>query len=232
MRLTLSVLCLLVGSAACVPDAKCGGPLYYDPSTRTCRPCPKDSTASNGTCTCQKMYEFVSDRCVPREGAVAETTDAAAETTDAAAETTDAAAETTDAAAETTDATAESDASSKAGCGDYCSFAKVCIGDNAVAAAALADVVSGLKANDPPACRMACDSDLAGDGSSDLVVQCISAGRAGAACAGDSTQTGLTGAITLVGDCCRSRSSARLCVSICKVLKANSLLTSRIDFCP
>jgi hypothetical protein len=211
MRLTLSVLCLLVGSAACVPDAKCGGPLYYDPSTRTCRPCPKDSTASNGTCTCQKMYEFVSDRCVPREGAVAETTDAAAETTDA---------------------TAESDASSKAGCGDYCSFAKVCIGDNAVAAAALADVVSGLKANDPPACRMACDSDLAGDGSSDLVVQCISAGRAGAACAGDSTQTGLTGAITLVGDCCRSRSSARLCVSICKVLKANSLLTSRIDFCP
>jgi hypothetical protein len=87
---------------------------------------------------------------------------------------------------------------SGASCGDYCDFANACISANALASAALPDVVSGLHAADKSACTSSCADDLGADGSSDSVVACVQAGRADAACDHVSTQAGLAGAIGLI----------------------------------
>lgn len=116
-------------------------------------------------------------------------------------------------------------------CMDYCDFAKVCIGDNALAKSALSDIVSGLHADDTAACTSSCESDLGGDGSSDPVVACIEAGREAAACTTADSQMGLGNTFGLLGDCCRSRQDNALCKAICKPLKANALVSGMIDFC-
>jgi hypothetical protein len=154
---------------------------------------------------CKDQYTFVHNKCMLMDGAVIEVPDAGP---------------------------AIEAGMSTAKCSDYCDFAKVCIGDSALAKAALADIVSGLHADAPAACTSSCMSDLGGDGSSDPVVACVEAGRAAAACAGDSTQAGLGGAIGLLGDCCRPRMNNALCKSICKPFKANVLVSSMVDFCP
>jgi hypothetical protein len=169
----------------------------------SCRPCPKTSVFANGTCVCKDQYEFVNDACVLMDGAVLPTPDAGE----------------------------DSGTPTAASCNDYCQFTKVCIADNALAAAALNQVVSGLKADDMPACVMACKADTGGDGSGDPVVACVQAGREQAACADDDTQAGLGGAIKLMGDCCRSRQSAAMCKSICAGLGASPLVKPQLDFC-
>jgi hypothetical protein len=196
-----SLLCAVV--SGCAPEPKCGGALYSDPASTNCRPCPKDSTFKNGTCVCKDPYEFVNNRCELMDGAVIETPDTGPASSVAAT------------------------------CGDYCDFVNVCIGTNAIAQAALKDIVTGLHADDTDtaACESSCKSDTGGDGSSDPVVACIEAGRMAAACAGDSTQTGLGGAIKLLGDCCRPNKIDMLCMSICKVLTSNALVKDQIDFC-
>jgi hypothetical protein len=59
----------------------------------------------------------------------------------------------------------------------------------------------------------------------------VAAGRDAAQCAGLGTQDALTGALSLLGNCCRPHPSDALCKSICKTLKANALTANSVDFC-
>jgi hypothetical protein len=207
MRVRIGAFLLMLGvvCTACDPQPRCGGVLYYDPVTTNCVACPKDAPFKDGSCVCKDQYEFVNNKCVLMDGAVLPIPDAGDE---------------------------DSAASANAGsCNGYCEFTKQCFADNALAAAALNDLVTGLKASDTPACIAACKSDTGGDGSMDPVVACIEAGRTQAACANDDTQTGLGGAITLLGDCCRSKQSNKLCKSICAGFAASPLVKDRVDFC-
>ncbi|HKU41411.1 MAG TPA: hypothetical protein VJR89_24810 [Polyangiales bacterium] len=194
---------------ACVPEEKCGGDLYYDGVS--CRKCPDDAKLKGDTCVCDESeyYEFKDNKCTLKKGAMPPE--------------------------ETVDAGMSDGGGSGGGdgptCGDYCEFAKGCIGDNGIAAAALSDIVKGLKADNVSSCTNACESDLGGDGSSDPVVACIEAGRAKAACEGDSTQAGLMGAFGLLGDCCKGKTSHKLCKSICAPLLANPLTKNSVTFC-
>jgi hypothetical protein len=84
----------------------------------------------------------------------------------------------------------------------------------------------------PPAgCVSSCKTDTGDDGSKDVVVACIDSGRDKAACAGDSTQAGVMGALGLIGECCGANPANTLCKSICKVLSANALLKGQLPFC-
>ena len=205
VRANSILLMFSVACTACNPEPRCGGQLYYDSLTENCRRCPKDSTFKSGTCVCKDQYEFVDGNCVLMDGAVLPPPDAGDDDTGAP--------------------------SAASNCSDYCEFNKLCFADNALAAAALNDLVSGLKANDTPACVAACNTDTGGDGSMDPVVACIAAGRKQAACSDDDTQTGLGAAISLQGECCRSRQSAAICKSICAVLGASPYVKDEIDFC-
>jgi hypothetical protein len=203
----VSLLFVMV-AGSCAPKQKCSGTQYYDPEVLTCRPCPKTATFKDGTCECKDpLFTFVNNKCMLMDGAVIE------EPADAGGDT-------------------EGGMMSTATCADYCDFAKVCVGDNALAKAALSDIVKGLHADDPAACTMSCEADLGGDGSGDPVIACIEAGRAAAMCAGNSTQAGLAGGISLIGDCCRPHMTNGLCKSICKTMKANTIIASMVDFCP
>jgi hypothetical protein len=119
----------------------------------------------------------------------------------------------------------------EANCSDYCDFAKRCIGDNAIAASLLSDVIAGLNASDSATCVSGCAVDTGGDGSENPVVSCIADGRQAAMCDGDSTQAGLAAAFGLLGECCGTRNGEPLCQSICTPLRANSLTSSMITFC-
>jgi hypothetical protein len=223
MRVTISSILLLlcVLGSSCDPEKKCGGKLYYDPSVVACRKCPPDSTFKAGTCKCKSGYEFVDNHCSLMDGAVIETADAGM---------------SIDATAGDAGGDAGEDAAMGGGtgptCVDYCDFAKVCLGDNSLAVGVLPDVVSGLHADNKAACKTSCEKDLGGNGQSSAVVACIEAGRGKAACAGDSTQVGLLGAFTLIGDCCKPAPEDGLCKSLCKTFKANALASSQATFCP
>jgi hypothetical protein len=116
-----------------------------------------------------------------------------------------------------------------ASCESYCEFATGCIGGNAIAMAALSDVVAGLHAGDAAACVSACEDDLDADGGEE-VLACFHAGRGAAACEDDDTPAGIERAFTLVSECCAGK-SAGLCASICEALTANTLVAPTIDFC-
>ncbi|HKU39131.1 MAG TPA: hypothetical protein VJR89_13310 [Polyangiales bacterium] len=124
----------------------------------------------------------------------------------------------------------EPDAAALSGCESYCGFAKSCIGDHPLAMAGLSDIISGLHAAKPAECRSACEKDTADDEEGDEVLACLQAGQSDAACAGDTTQAGLQRAIELIGSCCGHKSQ-RLCQSICKALKSNTIVGPMIDFC-
>jgi hypothetical protein len=218
LKASLYFVLLCLAGAACAPEKKCGGPRYYDPSNVSCRDCPKDSTFRDGTCVCKHEYEFANNRCVLRDASVRESPDASSS-------------EAGMSSAASPDASSGEAGMSSADCGEYCNFVKVCVGDNALGQGAIPDVIAGLHADDTSACVSNCVANTAANGSTDPVVACIEAGRKAAACAGDSTQAGLFGAITLIGDCCKRQAGNALCTSICKVLTANALVKSQIDFC-
>jgi hypothetical protein len=210
VRFSMFLVVLFAVTDGCAPKEKCGGVHYYDPDTVSCRPCPKTATFKDGTCECKDpLYTFANNKCVLMDGAVPEEPEDSGPPPDSGMTT-----------------------GSTPNCGSYCEFAKVCIGDNTLAQAALSDIVKGLHADDPAACKSSCESDLGGDGSGDPVIACIDAGQEAAACAGNSTQAGLAGGITLLGDCCRPHMTNGLCKSICKTMKANALISSMVDFCP
>jgi hypothetical protein len=214
VRLNASFLVLWAITGGCAPEQKCSGKQYYDPVIVGCRLCPMDATFKNGTCECKGGSEFVKNRCVLLDGAVLETPDTG----------------TADTGTADTGA-ADTGAADTATCETYCDFAKVCLGENTLAAAALPDVITGLHADDTAACTSSCKSDLGREGAGDPVVACVEAGRDEAACAGDSSQAGLSGAFMLLADCCRPRRDNALCKSICKPLKANALVAGMVDFC-
>jgi hypothetical protein len=208
LRVSSFFVLLCLASSACVPETKCVGQRYYDPDNRSCRPCPKDAAFKDGTCACKSQYEFAHNKCVLRESA---TLDGAV--LDASDDS-------------TTDASL-----GMADCSDYCDFAKVCIGDNPLAQAAISDVIASLHADDAVACVSNCSAKTTAIGNTDPVVACIQNRRESAACAGGSTQASLLSAITLLGDCCKPHSGNALCASICDALTANPLVKNQIDFC-
>lgn len=208
MRVTNSLIAFLlsvVSLLACAPEDKCGGQLYYDPATTNCRRCPMNAMFKDGSCVCTKdKYVFENNMCVLMDGAVP-------------------------------DKPMDED-SGKAGgggpsCSDYCDFAKSCVGENSLAAAALKDIVMGLHADDTDACTSACKKDVGGDGSMDPVVACITKGVDDAMCVDNPTQAGITGAFTLIGQCCGPNKDNMLCKSICATLKANSLVSAQVTYC-
>jgi hypothetical protein len=207
--LSASLIVLFAFASGCTPEERCSGKQYFDSAAYICRLCPMGTTFKNGTCKCKDQYEFVDNRCVLMDGAVIETPDAGTEDSGAA----------------------DTAAPAALSCMDYCDFAKSCIGDNGLAKAALSDVVSGLHADDAAACTSNCKSELGDGEASDPVVACIEAGREAAACAGDSSQTAIAAAFTLLADCCRPRQENALCKSICVPLKANPLTSGMVDFC-
>jgi hypothetical protein len=209
----LLMLCAVAGS--CAPENECGGDRYYDKASALCFSCPMDATFKSGTCKCKdSKYEFKNRRCVPKAGEMEEPMDAGL----------------LDAGKPSDEDTGMS-MPAGASCADYCSFAKACIGDNAVAKAALATIITGIHADDVAACTANCQSELETDGSGDPAIACIEAGREAAMCAGDNTQAGLASGMMLVADCCRPHKSNALCKSICAPLKANPLTATMVDFC-
>ena len=193
MRVTItSILLVLLAalSAACAPEDKCSGELYYDAETTNCLRCPMDAKFKGGTCECKENFEFKNKRCVLKEGAEA-----------------------------------------PKGCENYCDFAKVCVGDNGLVASALETVILALHATEPAMCVDACKTDLGNDGSNDPVVKCIEDGRAAAMCA-ESTVAGITGAFTLIGQCCGANMGNELCKSICVALKSNPMTAMNASYCP
>ena len=193
---------LACSAVACSPETRCGGKLYYDGTS--CRPCPANAEFDDGVCVCKdsEYYEFVDNACKLIDGAMPPE-----------------------------DEPARDGGAAAASCSDYCDFQEKCIANNGIAAAALSDVVKGLKADDPDACTSACEDDTGGSGEDNAVVACFEAGRGAAMCEGDQTATGLGGAIMLMGSCCKGKSDA-LCKSICAALKANAAVGGMIDFCP
>jgi hypothetical protein len=215
VRLSASIVLLCSLAASCAPKEKCSGTLYYDPVNESCRECPKTATFKGGTCRCKSGYAFKNDRCELKDSSGLETPDSSTSSMDDSGGPN----------------LPDSSMPSGPSCAEYCDFAKLCIGDNTLAAGALPDIVAGLHAKDTSACASACQSDLGGSGANNPVVTCIDSGRDAAMCAGDSSQTALAGAIGLVADCCRTNQADALCKSICKTLKANALIAGMVDFC-
>jgi hypothetical protein len=164
-----------------------------------CRPCPEDAELKNDTCVCNDDERY-------------EYVDYKCKLRDGA-----------------TPPEPEDAGMLPAGsCDSYCDFAKSCIGDNPVASG-VPEVVAGLHATEPAACRSACEEETKTDEGA-AVLACFEAGRSEAACAGDMTLAGLTRAITLMGECCGHKTQP-LCQSICAALTSSSLVAGMIDFC-
>jgi hypothetical protein len=201
--------------SACVPEDKCGGNLYYDSVNKTCRLCPKDANLKNDTCECKdsENYEFVGYVCKLKDGATPPGTGAAG-------------------ASGGGGGSSGGSAAVVGQCPDYCKLVSACVGENSLAQAVFKDVISSLHADDTSACKASCEGTLDGDGSSDPVVQCL----AGATykCPGDAmkAQDEFASGLTAIGGCCGTNASNALCKEICKTLKANSTLSSRVEFCP
>src|SRR5215510_12995404 len=74
MRVSISsILAVLTAAlfAACAPEEKCSGELYYDAETTNCLRCPMDAKFKDGSCECKENFEFKNKRCVLKEGAEA-----------------------------------------------------------------------------------------------------------------------------------------------------------------
>jgi hypothetical protein len=197
-------LSLLFVSMSCSPSPKCGGKFYYDSVNGTCRPCPMGATFEAGSCTCGDERVFRHNRCELPDGGMSAADDDAGSDHDAAA------------AAD--------------GCGQYCDFIHVCLGDNTLAAAVLPDVISTLHADDPTACSQSCREASTGSTPSPLA-SCIQAGRDSAQCAGDTSSTGLMHGIMLLAQCSRQNPDDPLRALICHGLTQSPTVASQLDFC-
>jgi hypothetical protein len=184
-------------SVSCSPSTKCGGALYFDPDNVSCRPCPTNARLEGGTCVCPSGLEFRNHQCVGASDAAAEQDE------DAGAPR------------------------ASAACIGYCDFIRVCLADNALAAAAVPAVITGLHADAADECARECAA-AGGDGA---LAACAEAGREAAACAGDDTQVGLQSALMLIADCAHAHMDDPLLPPICEALRQSTLVSSRIDFC-
>lgn len=201
----LVVLAMLFTLGGCYPDEPCSGGLVFDDKNALCV-CPTGSMFKDGACQCTMAgYELIDQKCVLKDGAMPPMEDAG-----------------------------QSDAAAYEGasCGDYCSFMTTCLGTNAIAAAALPDVVMGLHADDAAACTSSCKEDLGSDEATDPALKCIVEGAPNSMCMDPNPQMGLTNTLGLVGQCCGTNASSPLCQSICTTLKASPVAGSMVPFCP
>jgi hypothetical protein len=198
--------------AACVPSNKCSGELYFYEDAYECLKCPEKSNFKDGTCVCQDGYEFSNRQCMLKDGAVPVIPDAGSQP-DA-------------------DSASDDTGGGGAGCEDYCSFNSECWGSNSIAMSVLPDIVMGLHADDPAACKTSCEKALGSMESTSEALGCFVEGRADSGCKNADETVGLGKTIDLTGQCCRSHTGDPLCKAICTTLKANALASQRIDYCP
>jgi hypothetical protein len=196
-------LSLLLLSASCEPSPRCAGQLYFDSVHGTCRPCPMGAHLEGGSCACSDGRAFHNYRCELPEGAMPTADE---------------------------DAGAQPDAGAADSCSQYCDFIHVCLGGNTLAAGVLPDVITTLHADDPSACGVSCAQARKSASPSSLAT-CIEAGRDAAQCAGDTTQTGLMNAITLLAQCSRANHDDPLRKLICNGLAQSTVVASQLDFC-
>jgi hypothetical protein len=198
---------LLLTLTSCYPDKECAGDLVFDDATAFCYKCPTGSVYKNETCECAEGYAFIGLKCVLMDGAMPIVPDEE-------------------------DAGGDEATYEGSGCKDYCSFATMCIGTNVVAMGFLADVVTGLHADNAGQCETSCKSDLGSAEATDPALACITAGKDGVMCHDPDPQKGLENTFDLVEQCCEPNASSPLCNSICTTLKANQLVATMVTYCP